>query len=551
MKQTKKLLALLLSLAMVLALAACGSTTASSAAPAAAGSAPAAESAPSVVNVGVTDTLSAVNPLLLDQSEFSKIIVDLQYQPLCELNSELEFVGLLADSITTDDNLHFTVHINEAANWSDGTPITADDVVFTVLKFASPTIANPYMLLYAFEGVGEDGFTAPGATAEDLTGVAKVDDKTVVFTANYPMPLTTFESTYGRYIHVLPSHVLSSMSDEELLVSTYFENPEVISGPYRLTSYDTSHYVTFTRNEAYWNGVAKIEYLNFNILDASQLYAAFSSGEIDFAQQTTASIPFDDYANIAALENVNTNMGKKVTNQSLFIQTANITDVRVRQAILCGIDRETLVSGYLNGYGEVVEGFLSSASPFYSASLVPTAYDKARAAELVAAAAADDYDVSAPIDFYTNAGDTTMTNVAAYIASGLGEIGLNVQVHTVDFSTLMSVAGTEEVDMFAVQYTYVPVDPYPDVAWLLSGEGSWTGYWNDAVAAALTDSQSTSDLDRTIADFLVVDQAMQDDVAMISLYIQSAMGVCSKRLQNATPDVYGSFINVNEWTLAE
>lgn len=505
----------------------------------------------SVVNVGVTDTISSANPLLMDQSELSKLVVDLQYMPLCELNAELEFVGMLADSITTEDNIHFTVHLDERAAWSDGKPVTASDVVFTVLKFASPVIANPTTLLYAFEGVDDEtGFTAEGATADDLTGVAAVDEKTVVFTAKYPMPLTTFENTYGRYLHVLPSHVLSSVSDEELITFRYFDAPEVVSGPYRLTAYDTDHYVTFVKNENYWNSVAKIDVLNLVRMDASQLYAAFASGEIDFAQQTMASIPFDDYANISALDGVTTNMGKMITNQSLFIQTQNITDVRVRQAILCGIDRETIVEGFIGGCGEVVDGFLSSASPFYDDTLVPTAYDPARAAALVAEAKADGYDTSAAIAFYTNSGDSAMTNVAAFMASQLEEIGLNIQVHTVDFATLMSLAGSEEVDMFAVQYTYCPVDPYPDVDWLLDGVGSWTGYYNEAVKAALADSQMTSKIEQTRADYLLVDQAMQDDVAMVSIYILGALGVCSNRLQNAVPDVYGSFINVNEWTLA-
>jgi len=533
----KKTIAMLLALAMVFSLCACGSS---------------AQAKSTVVNVGVTDTLSAANPLLLDQSELSKVVVDLQYQQLCELNKDLEFVGVLADEITTEDNIHFTVHINENAKWSDGEPVTADDVIFTVLKFASPVIANATMLLYAFEGVDPDtGFVAEGATAEDLTGVTKVDEKTVVFTARWEMPLTSFMNTYGRYLHVLPEHVLGSMSDEELLTTEYFENPEVISGPYRLTSYDTNHYVTFLKNENYWNGVAAIDSLNIVILEASQIYAALSSGEVDFIQQTTASVPFDDYANIEKLENIHTTKGSMITNQSLFIQTQFITDVRVRQAILCGIDREQLVSGYLNGYAEVVDGFLSSASPFYDSSLVPTAYDPERAAALVAEAAADGYDVSKPIAFYTNAGDSTMTNAASYIASGLNGIGLNVEVHTVDFATLMNEAGGDKIDMFAVQYTYCPVDPYPDVDWLLDGEGSWTGYSTEAVKNALADSQTTSDIERTRADYLVVDQAMQDDVAMVSLYILSALGACSNRLQNAVPDVYGSFINVNEWTVTD
>ena len=109
-----------------------------------------------IVNIGMTDTIPSVNPLLLDASEIGKTICDFQFLQLCELNSDLEFVGMLADSITTDDHIHFTVHINDAAVWSDGTPVTADDLVFSVLRYASPAVGNTAMLLYAFEGFDPD-----------------------------------------------------------------------------------------------------------------------------------------------------------------------------------------------------------------------------------------------------------------------------------------------------------------------------------------------------------------------------------------------------------
>ena len=536
MRKSIKFLSLLLALAMLTGLfAGCGG-----------------EEAASTVNIGVTDTLSSANPLLLDQSELSKIVCDLQYLQLCELDGDLNFVPVLASEITTDDNIHFTVKLDENARWSDGEPITADDVVFTVLKFASPTIANATMLLYAFEGIDDEtGFTAEGATAEDLTGVTAVDEHTVLFTAKYELPLTSFKNTYGRYLHILPKHKLEGMTDNELLTTAYFDKAEVVSGPYRLTSYDNNHYVTFEANENYWKGAPKIQKLNIVIKDASQLYAALKSGEIDLVQQTTASVPYDDYENIAALENVKVSMGSMVTNQSLFIQCKNITDARIRKAILMGMDRNTILSQFLNGNGEIVDGFLSSAGPFYDSALTPTAYDPAAAKALVDAAADDGYDVSKPINFYVNAGDAAMVNVASYISSQLAEIGLTLSIHTVDFSTLMSVAGTDEVDMFAVQYSYCPVDPYPDVAWLLSGEGSWTGSSNEQIDAALTASQSTSSIEETRGYYLTVDQIVKEDVPMASIYIISALGAANQRLKNATPNVYGTFVNVAEWEIAE
>ena len=92
--------------------------------------------------------------------------------------------------------------------------MTAEDVEFTILRLASPVVNNTTMMLYAFEGIGDDGFTEEGAASID--GIKVVDDKTITFTAKSPMALTTFENTYGRYIHTLPKHVLADYSDEEL-----------------------------------------------------------------------------------------------------------------------------------------------------------------------------------------------------------------------------------------------------------------------------------------------------------------------------------------------
>ncbi len=503
-----------------------------------------------IVNIGMTDTIPSVNPLLLDASEIGKTICDLQFLQLCELNGELEFVGMLADSITTEDNIHFTVHIDENAVWSDGTPVTADDLVFSVLRYASPVIGNTSMLLYVFEGIDPNtGFVAEGATMDDLTGVVATDDKTVVFTARQSMPLASFMNTYGRYIHVIPKHILEDVPESELASYSWFDAPDVISGPYRIVDYDRDHYVSFVANEAYFKGAPRIEKLNIKIVEPSQQYAGLRSGEIDFVQQTTGNIPNEDYFNVQSLEGITTVLGAPVTNQSVFIQTANVTDVRIRQAILHSIDRSALITGLLGGNGEVVDGFLSSASPYYDDTIVPVERDVEKAKGLVAEALADGWDPNYELKFYVTSSDSVFVNAASYIKSQLEEIGLKVKIVTVDFSTLMTVAGTLDYDLLAVQYTYSPVDPYPDMAWLLGGEGSWTGYANEEINAALTASQSTDQVSEIRAAYSKVNRLTQQDVPMFSAYIIRALGAVNDRVVNASPDVFGSYINVHEWEI--
>ena len=104
------------------------------------------DGADKIVNIGVTDSLGGVNPLMMDQTEINKYAADLQFLPLVELDPELNFQPMLADSVTTEDNQTFTVHIDDAATWSDGTPVTAEDVEFTILRLASPVVNNTTMI---------------------------------------------------------------------------------------------------------------------------------------------------------------------------------------------------------------------------------------------------------------------------------------------------------------------------------------------------------------------------------------------------------------------
>ena len=497
-----------------------------------------------IVNIGITDSLGGVNPFAIDQTWINKYAVGLQFLPLMELDGELNFQPMLADSITTEDNMNFIVHIDDKATWSDGTPVTAYDLEYTILRLASPKVANATLLLYAFEGVGDEGFVEEGATS--ISGIKVLDDKTVQFTTKYPIALTTFQNTYACYLHTLPKHVIEKFSEEELTTADWFNHPDVVSGPYKLVDYDVNHYISYEANAEYWRGAPKIEKLNFKIVDASQVYAGLKSGEIDVTHHTMTAIPQEDYESIEALENVSVVYGSPITNQSVFIQTANIPDVRVRQALLCAIDREQILEQLMKGHGEIVDGFLSSASPFFDETMTAVSYDPEKAKQLLADAG---WDGSQTLRFFVNSGDGAFVNAAQVMVAQWAAVGIKVEVSTVDLATLMSTAGTMDYDMFAVQYTYAPVDPYPDMSWLLSGEGSWTSYSDDSINEALANTQTAGSVEESKEYYSAVNRKTQEDVPMFSAYVISAQGAVSNRLSGVNSNVYGFFNNIHEWEI--
>lgn len=544
-KRVGRFISLVLTAVMVLSLAGCGSSDSAESAPAESGTETAA-SGEKIVNIGVTDSLGSINPFVIDQTFINKYAVDLQFLPLVEFDENLNFEYILADSITTEDNINFIVHINDDATWSDGNPITAYDVEYSFLRLASPIVANATLVYGVFEGVNDTGFVEEGAT--DVSGVQVLDDKTIQFTTKEPMSMITFQSAYACYLHTMPKHVIEKFSEAELTTQDWFNHPDVVSGPFMVTDYDTEHYISYVANKNYWKGAPKIDKLNIKIVDSSQVYSGLKSGEIDVTHHTMTNIPQEDMASIEALDNVNVVYGSPVTNQSVFIQTKNIPDQRVRQALVYAIDRQKIVDELLKGHGEVVEGFLSSASPYFDDSITPYGYDPEKAKELLAQAG---WDGSQTLRFFVNSGDGTFVNAAQVMATQWAAVGINVEVQTVDLATLMTMAGSTDYDLFAVQYTYPPIDPSVDIAWLLSGAESWTGYSDPSIDEALGAVGTTEDVAGLKELYATIDKKVQEDVPMFSAYIISAQGAVSKRLTGVHANVYGFFNNIQEWDVAK
>lgn len=540
-KSWKKIVGTLLTVALVGSLTACGGKKNDD------GVTNAENSATSdVVTIGISDTIGSLNPLLMDGTEVVKYATSFEFLPLVELNKNMEFEGQIASEITTKDNKTFTIKIDPNAVWSDKEPITSKDVLFSFLCWASPEIGSTGMSIYNIEGTGDDGFVEAGS--DSISGVVAVDDKTVQITTKTEMALSTFQNIYGRYILIIPEHILGDVPKDQMLSNEWFNAPTVVSGPYIVKDFDLNHYVTYEANENYFKGAPKIKNLSIKVVTPSQLLTGLQSGEIDLVQQTMGNILQEDFESVKKLDNITVYDGTPVTTQSIFFNTEKVTNVKVRQAFLYGMDRNIILQEFLKGKGEIVDGFLASAGPFFDPSIVPVAYDKDKAVQLLEEAKAEGWDPSTEYNFYVNSGDTTFTQVASYLAAQFAEIGLKIKVNTVDLSTLMTVAGSGDFDLLAVQYSYIPVDIFTDANWLLSA-GGWTRYQNDEVTKALMDTQVTVDTDKIRESYRIVDSVVQTEVPMINAYVISGLGAKSNRLQNATPDVYGTFLNVQDWEI--
>lgn len=503
-----------------------------------------------IANIAFTYPVSSMNPLHMDASEAMKYAVGMTWDPIVELNENLEFEGVLAESVERlEDGKTFRVTLKDDAKWSDGQEIVADDLIYYVLRVTSPSVANVTMsAYYLFEGFDEEtGQVADDAT--EVAGLVKVDDKTVDFVARSEMSLENFNNNYMRYAFPLPAHVLSEKSAQELATTDWFNNPEVISGPYKPTSVDLSNAITYTRNEQYWQGEPKINSLNIRIVPGSQLLSGLQSGEIDYVQQTTAVFPQEDHNAIQELEGVEAIYADPVTSVFTFINTETVPEENVRQAMLYAIDRQLLLAEFLDGNGEVVDGFLTSISSYFDENLEVIQQDTAKAEELLAKAQEDGWNPNTTYTFKIDSGDQTFQQAANIIVDQWKQVGINAQVQTTPLTQLLADAGNHAFDILSVQYTLPPAAPALDIAWL-TGEGNWSNYRSDTVDQLVGEAIIFSgENEEGIAIYNQINALMQTEVPMFNTYVIKPLGAKSERLSAQDPSVFGGFMDLHAWDI--
>ena len=502
----------------------------------------ATEEGKKVVNVGVTYAASNINPLA-PVGLVSTYVAGLLFLPLMEIDSNLEYQPMLADSIETEDNTNFTIKLNQAAVWTDGTAVTTDDVIFTLELMTNPVVASNYAYMFAIiEGLDDAGYLLEGATS--ISGVTKVDNHTLQVKTKNPTTLTIFKDTIGRYLLTLPKAQLEGIAPDAINTSDFMQYPDVTSGPFKLSSFDRDHYVEMVPNESYFKGTAKIDQLNFKVLSSTAIAAQLKTGEIDMNIPSAGVIPASDFELVKSIDNIETSYGEPLATQYMYINENVLPDAKQRQAISYAINRELIVNNLLKGAGEVTDGFFNSISPYRNENVQPVAYDPEKAKQLLAESGLDN-------KVYTLAvlsGDATLEQAANIMAQNLKDVGIEVNIQMFDLGTLIEKIVSMDYDMAILTISIVPVNPLPDIAYYV-GPGNPNAYHNDRVNEILSALSMEISEDNIKALYGELQEILAEDVPMPSIYATTALGAVNTRVKGAVPSDFGMFNNVHEWTV--
>ncbi|QAY67942.1 ABC transporter substrate-binding protein [Paenibacillus protaetiae] len=527
-----------LLLSMLLIISACGSNNGNNAGTAAGSSEPGGKK---VVNIGVTYAPSGINPLA-PVGLVSTYVAGLMFPPLVELDSDLQYKPMLADSIETTDNTTFTVKLNPNAKWTDGTPVTADDVIFTLKLMSNSKVASNYAYMFAIiDGLDDAGYLPEGQT--DISGVTKVDDHTLTLKTKAPTTLNIFKDTIGRNLLTLPQSALKDIAPEDINKSDFMQKPTVTFGPFKMTSYDRDHYVEMEANKDYFKGAPKIDQLNFKVLQGTAIAAQLQSGEIDMNIPSAGVIPISDYDKVKGLSNLTTTDGPPLATQFMYINEKVVPDAKQRQAISYAMNRQQIVDKLLRGAGEVVDGYFTSYSPYKDASQQPVAYDPDKAKALLKESG---WDSGKTLTMSVLSGDATLEQAANIIAENLNAVGVKVKIQMLDLATLIDKLGKLDYDLGILTVSLTPINPLPDLAYYLN-EGNPSSYKNPEAEKLIAQLSAEVDEAKLKEEYSKLQTIVAQDVPMPSIYATKALGAVNKRVTGATSKDFGMFINVNEW----
>ncbi len=470
---------------LLLATAACGTTAGGSS------SAASADGAGGTLvfartSRGVTD----LDPTADELATNNAYTLDKIFEPLVELQPDGSIEPLLAASYeTSDDGLTWTFTLRDDVTFSDGSALDAGDVVFTLERHLEVGGALP--------------LTAP------ITDVAATDDRTVALTLSEPYaPLLADLATFANVI--LPEDL--GGVDED----AFFQAP-VGTGPFTVADWDrTSGEITLAANTTYWQGRPGVDEVVFTVVDDdTQLLQQVQAGQVDVID----AVPAANVADLEADDRVEVATWDSWQQGLLAFDTVDgaFADVHLRRAVASALDREAIAGATTFGTAEPATTFLPPTIQFSAQDTAILGYDLATARDELARSATPD---GLSTTLIVEGSSVSQTQQAQAVQAALAEIGVAVEIETLDSTTFWSRFGTRDYDLAITWAISDTGDPSNLVGWQLlpdAADSYHTGYSNPEVVDLAAQGVATTD-DATRAEvYARIQQIAADDVPTVPL----------------------------------
>jgi len=486
--------------------------------------------------IALGDNIRTIDPIGSPSVDAaSERVRTLIFNTLVKKNEKFDYSGELASDIKrSDDGLTYTFTLHDGVKFHDGRALSSADVKYTLDFLFSSNFAKAASF---FEGEGANKHSY-------IKSVEAPDARTVVVTLIKPW--------IGLLSNLVPVAIIPKDSYESQ------KTHPLGTGPFKFINYDNAQQVCDVEAfPEYWEGAPKLQKVRVRVIsDMNALQAELQAGRVDIAPMPTSLSPDA----VKRLEQDPNLQVKTFQGSNVFLLTINtsappLDNMKVRQAIACAIDRESMIKNLLQGLGKIANSILPEESWAYTPGQTYS-YDPAHAKRLLDEAGFPDPDgdgprmrFDKPVIYKLSGSSIAGRQYAGVIQNYLKEIGILVEIQTPEQNTFFDelkrgnfqisysqwVGGNQDPifykDLFAT--SEIPTETRPS--------RNRSRYSNKELDALLDEAVNTFDRQKGLELFTKIQDIVSRDVPVFPLWYGSNVVIAKKNVQNIQVNASGDW----------
>lgn len=480
------------------------------------------------------DTLTVAFPSSLsnlypgqEAGNFNYYVATLIAEGLLAPDSSGKLVGALAESWEQTDPTTYVFNLRPGISFSDGSPCTADDIVYSVDLAKDETLSPNTSYYWA-----------------NVTGAEKTGDNQVTITLGSPDVAFEWGPCAANAMWV---------TAERFITNGEIGTPAALltgTGPYKVVSFEPDKGVELERVDTWWGGKAPVKTVKIEFIpEENTRLLARKSGDIDMA----VSISLDQEQAWKDTDKTSVLFAPDRSYLGIDFNTAvePFDDIHVRRAIAYACDRATYVAQLLNGHGEVataltvpeqIESVMSGDEARAAlAAVLDLPYDLTKAKEELALS-------KVPDGFTTKVGVSSsapqVSQMFQVLAAAVKEIGITIEVEEMPVEQWYDTIGSPDWGLAYMWYFNATGDPAELISWFF-GEGNPASYTNEAVTALMDSQRAETDPAARVEQIIEAQKLALADLPYVPLW----WGQAATAINSAyTIEDFGPYTLLSPWT---
>jgi peptide/nickel transport system substrate-binding protein len=404
------------------------------------------------------------------------------------------------------DGLTYTFHLRKGVLFSDGTPLKASDVKFSIDRAKTNT---------------KSGWTF---TLEPLKEITTPDDSTVVMTL--AQPWAPFLADIAMFNSSIISEAFAKKIGEDKLVEQTMG-----TGPFALVEWKKGEYITLKKNEHYWDqGLPYLDQIKITVVpDDNNRILQLQGGQIDGMYD----VPLNRVAELSQDAKFTVNQFTSTFNNFLALNTRSgpLSDVKVRQALNYATDKQALIKVVNFGIGEISNSFMPNGALYWNKDQAGYPFDLEKAKALMKESTIPS---GGKIAIMLQAGRATALQLATALKEMWSKIGIDLDIQQLEQAIVTDNYRNNKFEVYATGWTNDIIDPDELVSYAILPEqvqNYHTGWTNqEAIDLAHKGRTELKDEERRKIYYRIQEIHMQD-APFVYLYVVPYIDVVKKSVQ--------------------